>query len=194
MAFMTAEDYSTTDKKPAHIITDPDSINRLAVDTLKVNRPGAFYGIQALNGSSPDLNVDGSVTPVNFDIVANSGKKYIIKRIIITMIDESINFDKFAGISALTNGIDLKTKEGGLAERSLGDSIQTNADFYKGGLSVLLESSTTDILTLVFEFNSVDTSLILTDSASDYFRITVNDDLTSINTFVVRAQGYEVDE
>lgn len=165
--------------------------NRLKVDAQSSTnpRPGTFVDKQVF-----DMNVNGSSTPVNFDIFASTGKIFYVQRLTFTIIDNSINFEKFGGLSSLTNGIDIKTKEGGLAERPLGTGIKKNSDFYEGGLKVTLENSTKDILVLTFEFTDVNTSLKLVDSANDYIRLTVNDNLTGLDTYTMVAQGYEVDE
>ena len=142
------------------------------------------------------MTIDGSSTPVEFIITPSSGKKFIMTRLSFTIEDEAINFTKFGGISALSNGCDLLVKEGGEAERNLSaqGALKTNAQFYIAGLSTHIQSETTDLLNSVIVFTEMGTSLVLKDSLSEYFKIVINDDLTNIKQFILIAQGYEVDE
>ncbi len=195
-----AENYGivSEDNKIVTITTD-GSKERLDVNA-DVNvqeepRPGPIRGAFAVDGSNEDLSVDGSVTPVEFDIVANTGKIFFISKLTITLQDSSINFSKFGGIAALANGVQIVVKEGGLAERPLGNPLQTNADFNHEGFEVNVQSSNEDLLTArIFVKNGFQSSVALADADGDYMRITVNDDLTSITKIKILAQGYEVDE
>lgn len=177
-----------------------NGIYRLAVDAKVTGRenirPGTFLGELAVDsGSSDDLNVDGSVTPVVFNVVANTGKRFFIHRLILVMEDQNINFQKFGGIAGgITNGLDIEVKEGGQPIRSLGGPIKLNAQFAFAGSGIAITASATDLMQVTFDVAARGTTLELVDSDSDFFRITVNDDLTPIDVFKVVAQGFEVSE
>ena len=55
---------------------------------------------------SPDLNVDGSVTPVHFDFLADPGGDTYLHSVRLVMADGAIQADTFGGISGgLDNGL-----------------------------------------------------------------------------------------
>ena len=146
------------------------------------------------NTGSLDLNVDGSSTPVEFLVTPNTGKIFYVYSISIVIEDNAINFTKFGGIIALTNGLDFKVTENGLSEVTL-TNIKTNGQFYTFANNVILESATIDILVAHINIKqSTGTSIKLIDSNSDNLKIVINDNLTSINKFQVIARGYEVNE
>lgn len=185
------------------VLQDADSIldrNRLAVNATGIviedPYPGIAYTAFALDGASKDLNVDGSVTPVEFEIVPPTGFIYYIHTVIITMVDSSINFTKFGGITALTNGIKIEIKQdGGSLTESPQSPIKVNKEFYQFGYDTTLQSATEDIFVakLLVKIDS-GTIIKLVDSSSDLIKITVRDDLTAITDFKVVALGYIIAE
>ena len=156
--------------------------------------PGSSVSEFLVDGSSNDMTVDGSVTPVEFTVVPNTGKILYVFSITIVIEDTSINFDKYGGVPALTNGVDYKIKENGEAEFTAAN-IKRNGDYYAFVNELILDSSTTDILVgkVLIQVNN-GTTIKLTDSNSEYIKTVVNDDLTSINKHFVLVRGYEVDE
>ena len=61
-----------------------------------------------LDGSTIDMNVDGSSTPVDYKYTVPAGKSLTLERILFYM-DDATAFSPttFGGISALTNGVDV---------------------------------------------------------------------------------------
>lgn len=156
--------------------------------------PGIAFRGFVTNGISPDLNVDGSVTPVEFNVAPPSGKIWYIHNISLVIEDNAINFTKFGGILALTNGVDFKVKQNGLSEELLAN-IKNNGEFYTFANQVLLESSVIDILVIqVNTKTNTGTTFKLINSSDDNFKVVVNDDQTAINKFRIVVRGYEVDE
>jgi len=172
---------------------------RVPVDSSINLRPGKYRSAAVVeSGGSSDLNVDGSVTPVEFNVVPNSGKIFFITEISVILEDQSMNYTKFGGITGgLTNGLGIEVKEGGEALRNIAafGSIKTNAGFALGGGGIQLTSSNTDIFVVVYTLlTKSQTSFKLADSDGDFFRVTVNDVLTTIDNFKVITFGHEVDE
>ena len=147
------------------------------------------------SGGSPDLNIDGSSTPVTFSAAPPTGKKWFIHSISLVMEDASINFTKFGGITGgLTNGLEVKVKEGGLAEALLGN-FKRNGDFFIFTTGVKLESASLDILTIEVNIKvETGTTFELADANSEIFKAIVNDDLTTIGKFNILIRGFEEDE
>jgi len=186
-------------------VINDGTFERLAVDANITNiettvevRPGTFIAEPAVDsGSSSDLNIDGSSTPVVFNIVPNSGKKFFVHRVIIVIQDQGISFLKFGGITGgLTNGVAVEVQEGGESIRDIGafGNIKLNSQFSFGGGGISLTSASTDLFQVTFDIAAVGTAFELVDSDSDFLRFTVNDNLTTIDQFKIVAQGYEVDE
>ena len=86
-------------------------VNIAGDDGTPVN--GLYISLHLQNGGSNNAGVDGSVTPVVFSRGPGTGKRWYISRLIITIQDTGMNFQKFGGLSTLTNGCDLDYDSGG---------------------------------------------------------------------------------
>lgn len=172
-----------------------DTLNNLDLTVPAVDPfPGFSVRRFATNDSSPDLNVDGSITPVEFLVEPTTGKIFYVHSISIVLEDPAINFSKFGGISALTNGVDFKASQIGLSEVLL-ENIKSNGEIYLFANEIIFDSASTDILVAHINVKEdTGTTVKLVDSLSDNLKIIVNDNLTSIAKFKVIARGYEVNE
>ena len=159
-------------------------------------RPGDFRSAFVVDSSgSNELNINGS-TPVEFNVVPNTGKIYVVQTLVLTIIDTGIKFNKFGGIAALSNGVKIEFQEGGNSIIGLAESpFVRNSQFYEGGLSPEIQTEETDIFIAMFNFAvQAGTTLELADARSDFVRVTVQDNLTSLSNFKMIVHGYEVDE
>lgn len=177
-----------------------DGVYRLAVQTsedsvITTNPfPGISFSSFLTNGGSSDMAVDGSVTPVEFVTQPPTGKRWYVHTLDIIIEDNSMNFSKFGGLPALTNGVDFFAKQNGAAEALLGN-IKRNGDFYIFANDAFIESSTTDLLVAHIRTRiNTGTTFKLDDSNSEFMKAVVNDDLLGIDVFQVLIRGYEVDE
>lgn len=68
-----------------------------------------YINTYLLNGTSNDMGIDGSSTPVSFNYTVPSGKKLLIGRILLYS-EAATAFDsvKFLNLTALTNGISIR--------------------------------------------------------------------------------------
>jgi len=156
--------------------------------------PGLSFSSFLENVGSSDMRVDGSGTPVTFTTAPPTGKIWYIHTIDVIIEDTGMNFTKFGGLTALTNGVDFKVKQNGLSEAALA-TVNRNGDFYIFANDAFIESSTTDILVAHIRVQiNTGTTMKLIDSNSDSFSVVVNDNLTSLDVFQVLLRGYEVDE
>jgi hypothetical protein len=97
------------------------------------------------NGSSSSLKVNGSTTPVVFEYVVPSNYFFAFAQMNIILLDTGITPNKFAGQSALSNGMILQIVDENNAsvmnfspDGSLG-AFKQNSDFYHiGGASIQL--------------------------------------------------------
>lgn len=156
--------------------------------------PGSSFSSYLLNGSSHEMAVDGSVTPVELIASPPSGKIWYIHSVTIVIEDGAMNFNKYGGLSALTNGVDFLLKSNGIAERNIAN-VARNGDYYQFVDQLIFDSSTTDILVgkILLPLN-YGTTHKLTYSNTEYIKTVVNDNLTGLSTHYVVIRGYEVDE
>jgi hypothetical protein len=84
-----------------------------------------------LNGVSNDMRVDGSSTPVEFSIEADSDYDYFIKSLSVKLSDPSAKLDKFGNLSALTNGVEFIWTSQDVGELVIHDGIKDNLEFFR---------------------------------------------------------------
>ncbi len=166
--------------------------DRLKVDTAigtPVPTTNVIYKhAMLLNGSSFNMNANGSVTPVNFDFTPATGETWFLERIVCTLGDPGTpDFNEFASLgAALTNGCDLLIRSNGV-EYTI-DNFKQNMgvhtafaehNYYPTNLGWLNE---VDMFSGVMAF---DKPIALTNATSDYVRLKVRDNLTNILFFTM---------
>jgi len=150
---------------------------------------------ELLDGSNDSMNVNGSVTAVDFDWQPGSNE-YRIQAITLFIVDNvKFNHDGFGGISALTNGVQVKIKTGG-TEYTIAN-LQDNYDIKQvfgydnnqigAGFGV---SEDNHINYGRLEFLGIKPKL--DSSLSDYIRATVRDDLTALTEMKMSVLAYRI--
>jgi hypothetical protein len=95
------------------------------------SQPSQVYFELFRNSSlSADMNVDGSVTPVVFEVVAT--QRIYVQRVNFEIVDGSITPTKFAGLTALTNGVLVRivdSDDNVLKDFLDGETIKQNSDW-----------------------------------------------------------------
>jgi len=150
---------------------------------------------------SKDLNVDGSVNPVEFSVTSDTGKVLYVTslRILIngTYFEmDTQDFRRFglatAGGAALPNGLILSAEQGGILTPLFADAIQRTGDFmnYADDFTNLKNSvgAQEDFLSFDFRFES---PVVLPEAVNDRVTMTVRDDLTPIDLLQVTVRGYQ---
>jgi hypothetical protein len=97
---------------------------------LKIGLPFVADFTQ-VGGSSTDMIVDGSTTNVLFEVPANHEKDVFVKTVSVTIADASATLNKFANITALTNGVRFCWDSEELGSVTIRDNMKTNWDFIK---------------------------------------------------------------
>lgn len=199
-----AQDSTLTDRSQKTQITDgtndvtttPDGTkDRLDVNALVATVTGKFISVHLRSGGSADMDVNGSVTPVEFIAGPGTGKKWFVARIIIIMEDVGMNWSKFGGLATLTNGVELEYDSFGVVLDLLdGETLNKNKDFIEYCYDATIEASSTDILKARWSFSASGTFLVMGNTDGDLFTVRVNDNLTGLSYFHIVLQGYEVDE
>jgi len=149
-------------------------------------------------GESPDLNIDGSVTPVEFTIDAQTDRLISIYNIRFVLNStqmslgsaEGRRFASAAATPGLTNGLEFFIEQGGIVTdifsapvKQIADFLNYSDDFYNeaGALGAGM-----DILIARFDFPYY---VNIVPTVVDRVVVRVSDDLTEINTFRIAALG-----
>ena len=154
-----------------------------------------FRSLRDSAGSS-DLRVDGSVTPVSFRYTVPTGKIAIISRMLTHIVDSGMQWQEFAGITALTNGLTIKAldvDDSVLLDFIDGNTIQNNGDWshVAGSDEVLQLSAGPDLLAIRWSLFKTGFVPFLEEGQS--FEVLVQDDLsTGIDVLSILIQGREV--
>lgn len=111
----------------AKVVTDDFGVARMQVDA-NVNSEvfGDRFILNLLNTSSADMDVDGSSTPVVFELPLNVNTR-IVRVIAFYGRDNGIQYDSFLALSTLDTGIGVQIKSNDTTF-SL-PNIQTTDDF-----------------------------------------------------------------
>jgi len=149
-----------------------------------------------------EMNVDGSATPQMFTIDSVADYDIRIMKILIYIEDTTVAHATFGAIAALTNGIDISVFESG-AETFLVQGAKKFADLIQqtvcerpwgdGVLTFELASVTgnDDAQVLPMDIGAlVPNGLRIGRGTQDRMQVEVNDDLTGLTHFTVRALGY----
>jgi len=155
--------------------------DRLKVDAVSTASPIPSVDVfcfdkQLLNSlSSKNMDVDGSVTEVNFQFAPGAGEIFFLSAIAIYMGEASgLAFNKFENIATLTNGVKIEIQSNGTVKEK--GNYQDNTDisraFFAGG-STGSQNSFSGLFNLKFS-----TKLVGDDG--DYIRMIVRDDLTTV--------------
>lgn len=140
--------------------------------------------------SSPSMNVDGSSTPVLFEV--GFPYQWLLSRINLIINDTTMTSIKFGGITALTNGLILQVldeSDNELQDFLDGQTIQANRDWVPlAGVDVQFNfAAGVDLLAVRWTVARAGAPMLI--PANGVVRITVQDDLEAIDFFEVMAQG-----
>ena len=153
------------------------------------------------NGLSPDANVNGSVTNVEFNVTSQlnktiwiTGVKFIFEDVSLEM--NTADFRRFgtttvAGVG-LTNGLTFIALQSGEQTDIFAEPIQFMGDFftYSDNYLNLINSvgAQEDFLSFDFVFEK---PIVLAEGGNDKIALTVRDNLTALNKFQVLVRGYQ---
>ena len=153
------------------------------------------------NGTSPDANVNGSVTNVVFSVASEINKTKWITSVRFLFEDANMemntaDFRRFAtatGAGApLTNGILFSVMQSGAQTDLFAEPIQFMGDFFTYADDYLnlinSVSATEDFLYFDIFFEK---PIVLAEGGNDSLMVTVRDNLTALNKFQVLVRGYQ---
>lgn len=147
---------------------------------------------------SSSLNVDGSVTAVDFSVRADPEVTKWITGFVVLFEDGQLDmstteFRRFGDAAAtLTNGLLIFAEQSGVTTNIAVDPIQIMGDFFNYADSyvnlVNAIAANTDFLRWSF---MLDKPIVIPAGSQDRFVFTVRDNLTAMNSFKVIARGYK---
>lgn len=153
--------------------------------------PSAFVLEFLLNGSSDDMLVDGSVTPVSFEkgpTVTN--EVWSIRELLMTFTADDFEFDgaSFGSLSALTNGILVNIVKASVSTNVF--TVVQNEDFLRvpGRTPLVNNTGPKDVLGAALSFQG----LVLNQADGDVVRMIIQDNLTSVKLKYLTATLFAV--
>jgi hypothetical protein len=149
--------------------------------------------VSLLNGSSADMKVNGSVTPVNFSFSPAANEVWYLSALSILLNDNGTNSpNKFGDLAALTNGLQIQvnSKSVALDIANMKDNIDLSTFFMSNravsGTTGVFESADVFIGAMLFQ-----PEMILSGT-SDYIRARVRDNLSTVDYLRITAHLWKV--
>jgi len=142
------------------------------------------------SGGSPDMDVNGSSTPVIFSFDADATYNIRLHEIRTVFVSSSLEFgnDVFGDDDPLDNGVKYSIYYNSI-ETTLAN-LQTNEDFCfltPGPQPLIEKSGAAEMITVVQQFGQ---PIVLRANSTDAFRVTIRDDLRAgVIYFRVLAYG-----
>ena len=163
-----------------------DGINRLSVDVQQAPPIlSDLFNLSFLNTGSPDLNVNGSGTPIQFDIPLSNDDR-VINSISIFGRDNGVSFGKFLALNAaLANGIlfEIKSNDNIFTSQPIQTTDDLRNRFCISPRDFVVDfASSEDAFTASF----VSPAPIVIRSQNefttpDYVRVIIRDNLSAVN-------------
>lgn len=156
------------------------------------NDPQLIIASKLLNGSSSNMLVDGSVSPVSFKYNADSLKDIKLSELRLVLVANSLDFigTHFGAISTLTNGVNLEVKSNGVVTTLA--NLKLNEDFllFHSTNSIFLnESGPKDVIAAGYLLGG---AIVLKAGTDDYLGIVIQDNLTDTSFAYFQATGYGI--
>lgn len=157
-----------------------DGINKLQVKATIVPQLGQLFQEHAENAGSKSLAVNGATTPVMFNVLADPTKDKFIDVCLIYFLDNGIKVQNFLGLnSPLTNGVTISIQSEGtiVALLPILKTVDINNHFATEAMQLIF-SAGGDYAAGRFKPS---TPFVLKAGSSDYVRVTINDNLSSVS-------------
>ena len=190
---------NVTSENAVRVSTVPISASEVDVNILTRYKVLREFFIDT--SSSRNLNINGSITNVEFKISSSINKvKYITSLRFIfndgnmdmSTAGQLTRFGDAAATPGLTNGLNLTISQSGTITEIFPDSIKNIGDFlnYSDGFTNIKDAVSAGIDFLSFDFN-FEQPIVLTTDNLDKISVTIKDNLTAVTFFNVLARGYQ---
>ena len=171
------------------------SANTKVLDVVAA--PESLYQmVPATNGSNENANVNGGTTPQTFRWSAPVGQRWNLENITFYLNDNA-NFSNtgFAGIGALTNGIQFNIRSNGVVQTLC--VVNNNYDVIKYFIDQVFSSVATGLLSTDRTYRgsiNFKNRITLDGDDGDYFEMVIRDNITGttgvfLNGLVWRLSG-----
>ena len=167
--------------------------------TIRITRSGGVKPTIKFD----DLQWEESGFPIEYAIGVEPGERFHIDQLVFSMADnvtgiatvagatenhsmQNLSFDKFLGVSALSNGITFTRRENGLVVLTL--LFKQLSDMLGGGgtLSNVISDATNTYITIAVDFPE---PIIMDGNFDDTLTLTINDNLSGLLLFSTLARG-----
>ena len=169
----------------------------ISVNDITLDRPldSSFVIGDTVTKLISNMAVNGSVTPVSFKLSPHIGEHWHILRFLSSFTHSSAADDStFGDLSALTNGVLLRKYDAASDEYYTYTNWKNNADMVldmydvdygtKAGGGLFSTRSRFSIKSATEAVPKID------QTAGDYLEILIQDDLTGLNSYSIKAQGH----
>lgn len=171
-----------------------DVSGNLKVTTIGTDVPANPAGLVLeflKNGGSENLRVNGSVTPVHFDLGPTvPNEAWSIREVLLTFCADDFSFDgiSFGPNALLTNGILVRIVKDSVTTTVF--TVKQNEDFLRvpGRTPLVNNTGPKDVLGAAISFQG----LVLNQATADKVRVTIQDDLTSVKLKYLTATLFAV--
>lgn len=173
-------------------------ITAIVGNVLTLNRPLDYtHNIgDVVQGAIINMNVNASLaSPQSFKVFPDAGKIWHIKQLTLSMSHNVAgDFGLFGGIAALTNGVVLRRYDG--ATGTFGtysfwrDNAELDSDFGTVKFVTRSGGGGTYGTSAQGSFNTIETIVYLDGTAGDYLEVLIQDNLTGLTSFSMKAQGH----
>lgn len=138
------------------------------------------------------MNVLGSLaSPLSFKVQPNASERWQITRILITLLDQTAMDDaRFGGLSELTNGVAIRVSNNSVVRTIT--HWKSNADLKDDMFDVIYSDKAPAGyfgLGARWTFTKAEFIADLDGANGDYLEVLIQDDLTGLDDFEVKAQG-----
>lgn len=175
----------------------PAPAGEIPTTTLQARKP--YRGLLENGASSPDMNVDGSVTPVEFAIDAEAGAVIWIRllRLIIKGVNlemDGLDFQRFGAATAagtpLTNGVEIEMVQGAVTTALFPEAVKRMGELYDHAAESLNIKGAVSASESYLSFDiELDPPVALAAGSADRVLVRVSDDLTALASFRALAIG-----
>lgn len=173
-------------------------ITNIAGTTITLNQPldNAYLIGDAFELATVDMNVTGTLgAPISYTVAPEAGDIWHIVRLNIEMTHTSAGDNGlFGDLAALTNGVVVRVYKGGLGLYRTVTNWRTNSDmvtdFYNVTYAARSGGGGAFGTNGQFSILNSGSIIVLNGDDGDLMEILIQDDLSGLNSYVIKAQGH----
>lgn len=178
-----------------------DSVNSTGQNTATQRYHNALLSNPLVSPDPTNMNVDGSSTPVTFEISAFTDADIYVTQVVIIIADNTVSANKFGSLAALTNGFNLHVSQDGTNTNIITNAKTEGQVMTQSGMNEAFGSAGSineigaytgnndaRIITIPMD-RYIPDGLKLPANTADRIVATISDNLTGLEEFSVRVLG-----